>query len=348
MALLGACDRAPAPVTGAATWTIVDEPLLRLAEDDVPAGHEFAGIVSARRLGDHRLIVANSGGLELAVFDSAGRFLRSIGRKGAGPGEFMGTLHVLAGPADSLAIYDGGNLRWTILTPALTVGRTLPTSDPDAPHPVWVYRGSLVTQPSVSGNSSWVLTVLDSLRARDPTVVQLIEARVDDTGALWVRDPHDPTTWDVYSGPGPASAKVQVPLELRLLQIGAEFVLGVVTDTLGVEAVVLHELRRSGAHTPPGETGSPLPSAGADSSLVVQLPHLIQAQEIFYSNYGRYTSDSDSLRVSFDPPARVFLLYGDQRHWAGVIVRPGSLATCGVAVGFPAPAGWDDGTPLCR
>jgi hypothetical protein len=71
-------------------------------------------------------------------------------------------------------------------------------------------------------------------------------------------------------------------------------------------------------------------------------------QEMFYSQHATYTSHPDSLSTRIESSAKLFILQGDKRHWAGVVVRRGSYATCAIAVGFPAPAGWLDGTPICE
>ncbi|MFC1662004.1 6-bladed beta-propeller [Gemmatimonadota bacterium] len=67
------------------------------------------------RLSDGRVVVANSGTSELRFFDAEGRFLRSVGRVGGGPGEFQSdnTIRALVRlPGDTLLTWDiyGQNL----------------------------------------------------------------------------------------------------------------------------------------------------------------------------------------------------------------------------------------------
>jgi hypothetical protein len=50
---------------------------------------------------------------QIAVYDSAGRFLRTIGRRGRGPGEFLGIRHIIA-IADTLFVYDNALLRRSV------------------------------------------------------------------------------------------------------------------------------------------------------------------------------------------------------------------------------------------
>ena len=68
------------------------------------APYEFSRVVGALRLTDGRIVVADGASLELRFFDPAGTFMRSVGRRGEGPGEFrrMGSLVRL--PGDTLAV----------------------------------------------------------------------------------------------------------------------------------------------------------------------------------------------------------------------------------------------------
>jgi len=51
---------------------------------------------------------------QILVFNSEGRYLRSIGRKGQGPGEFQGVAAIKILPANELAVYDSTNRRLSI------------------------------------------------------------------------------------------------------------------------------------------------------------------------------------------------------------------------------------------
>jgi hypothetical protein len=59
----------------------------------------------------------------ILVFDSAGRFVRRVGRQGSGPGEYFGIMRIVSGPGDSLWVV-GMDRRVTILTPALEYARS--------------------------------------------------------------------------------------------------------------------------------------------------------------------------------------------------------------------------------
>jgi hypothetical protein len=88
------------------SWQVDSEPALAIGVLDGGPQYQFFRVRSAARLPDGRMVVANGGTLELRLYDVAGRFVRSIGRQGEGPGEFrgLGALDLLDG--DSLAVFD--------------------------------------------------------------------------------------------------------------------------------------------------------------------------------------------------------------------------------------------------
>lgn len=60
-------------------------------------------------------------------YDSAGRYLRSFGGKGTGPGEFSGSqMSVLIGRGDSIIVPDFGNRRISVFTPDGKFARMMP------------------------------------------------------------------------------------------------------------------------------------------------------------------------------------------------------------------------------
>lgn len=75
-----------------------------------------------------RIIVADPWGripANLLVFAPSGQFDRSLGRVGDGPGEYRMPRLLLNGPGDSVGVLDPVLNRWSILTPDLSLGRTV-------------------------------------------------------------------------------------------------------------------------------------------------------------------------------------------------------------------------------
>jgi hypothetical protein len=68
-----------------------------------------------------------AGGDRMSVFDTSGRLETVIGRRGAGPGEFLGIRRPLVDAHDSIHVLDVLLGRITVLTPSLQVARVTPT-----------------------------------------------------------------------------------------------------------------------------------------------------------------------------------------------------------------------------
>lgn len=66
---------------------------------------------------------------QLALYSPAGRFVRTIGRAGRGPGEFHSIVKVWRGAGDSVLVHDAGNQRLSILSPSLLFVRSMPFRD---------------------------------------------------------------------------------------------------------------------------------------------------------------------------------------------------------------------------
>lgn len=64
--------------------------------------YEFDRVAGAARLHDGRIVVADGGSMSLRFFDSTGTFLKSVGRRGGGPGEFQTLRVFFAMPGDTM------------------------------------------------------------------------------------------------------------------------------------------------------------------------------------------------------------------------------------------------------
>ncbi|HKS05853.1 MAG TPA: hypothetical protein VJR92_06035 [Gemmatimonadaceae bacterium] len=77
-------------------------------------------------------------------------------------------------------------------------------------------------------------------------------AIIDRTGAVWVSGPatykQQPVVWRVFDRRGRALARVTLPPGFGPKEIGADYILGVARDDLGVETIRMYRLNR----TPPG------------------------------------------------------------------------------------------------
>lgn len=106
---------------GTPRWQLVQD--LRVGAADGPRPYAFSlqALVAAR--GDGTLYVLDRGNHEVRVFDARGRHLRTFGREGAGPGEFLGA-STAGWVADTLWVSDPLQMRTTFFSPSGTVVRT--------------------------------------------------------------------------------------------------------------------------------------------------------------------------------------------------------------------------------
>jgi hypothetical protein len=70
-----------------AEWRVSAEPRVRIGAVDGEDAYMLHGVTGVVRLGNGRIVVANQGDVTLRYYDAGGRFLRSAGGAGSGPGE---------------------------------------------------------------------------------------------------------------------------------------------------------------------------------------------------------------------------------------------------------------------
>lgn len=95
------------------TWSIANAPLLEIADDDPGGEIRLAEAVHVTRLPDGGVLVSDRGLHALRFFDAQGAFVRAVGRKGTGPGEF----EYIASPhrcGDSLFVEDIASSRMSV------------------------------------------------------------------------------------------------------------------------------------------------------------------------------------------------------------------------------------------
>lgn len=99
-------------------------------EDEGPESFYEVSAAQVDTDGRGRIYVLDGEGGRVAVFDSAGRPVRTMGRPGGGSGELEQPFHLVVGPADTVYVYDfpkRGFVRWAPDGSALeTVAVSLP------------------------------------------------------------------------------------------------------------------------------------------------------------------------------------------------------------------------------
>jgi hypothetical protein len=110
-------------------WRIAAEPVLDLGTADGPAEYRFDQIEGILRRTDRSIVVADGGSSEVRFYDASGQYIRGVGGRGSGPGEYQRIGGLGEGPGDSLWVYDFGSRRFTILTAEGDVVRTVRVPD---------------------------------------------------------------------------------------------------------------------------------------------------------------------------------------------------------------------------
>lgn len=88
-----------------ARWRLDRTPIVSIGGGSGDTKSDFSGVRGVVRLSDGTIVVADGGALELRVFDARGRFIRSFGRRGTGPGELDG-LSQVARAGDTIVVSD--------------------------------------------------------------------------------------------------------------------------------------------------------------------------------------------------------------------------------------------------
>ncbi len=126
--LCSACNERAAPADERISWTIEPIPLLEISDDDPGGEVQLGAAAHVTRLPDGGVLVSDRGLHSLRFFGPDGRFRRSVGRQGSGPGEFE-YIRVAYRCSDSLFVEDIVGRRVTVYALDGTLARTLSTSE---------------------------------------------------------------------------------------------------------------------------------------------------------------------------------------------------------------------------
>lgn len=101
---------------GTAQWAISTRPIFAAATDVASRNSDILEVSGATRLANGTVVVGDNGDQSVKWFRSDGKFLRSFGRRGDGPGEFQLVRLLGRCGTDSLFVYDGASQRLTVVS----------------------------------------------------------------------------------------------------------------------------------------------------------------------------------------------------------------------------------------
>lgn len=90
-------------------------PAVSIGGANAEGPYDVGRVTGARRLADGNIVLLNGATSELRFFDGTGRYLRSVGRKGSGPGEFQSPYQLLRHGPDTLMVQDFSTSRITLV-----------------------------------------------------------------------------------------------------------------------------------------------------------------------------------------------------------------------------------------
>ncbi len=213
---------------GADLWTLSSGPLLQIGVVQGDSVYELAGVKAARLLSDGTIVVANGVTRELRFYDQQGRFVRSAGRKGDGPGEFRTITELCRFGGDSLLVYDAWDRRTSVFAPDGKFVRVdlLPDLN-TAPGPMPAVEGVSADGSIVIGSTTYARPYPNGYR-RDTTRVVVLSrdrtARVE-IGAFPAKEMSEKRSssgTDVVEGPLPFLRRTWMAAERRHVWVGTD------------------------------------------------------------------------------------------------------------------------------
>ena len=89
-------------------WKVEEAPAVTIGELEGAEEYLLNQVTGGLRMPDGRIVILNSASAEVRVYDRDGRFLKRVGRRGWGPGEFQRPEHVVRLAGDTIAVWDAG------------------------------------------------------------------------------------------------------------------------------------------------------------------------------------------------------------------------------------------------
>ena len=108
-----------------AGWRLATEPTLTIGDESGDLNYMFEGVSQAFRLDDGSIVVVDRLASQISLFDPAGVFIRDLGGRGEGPGEFQ-ILHYVWARGDTVWASDGLLSRISVFDRGGDVLETIP------------------------------------------------------------------------------------------------------------------------------------------------------------------------------------------------------------------------------
>jgi hypothetical protein len=324
-----------------AVWTLDPSPLIAVGDRAGADSMVLATVSDARYLANGGIAIADAGANRILFYDAAGREVARGGRRGRGPGEFVGALSMIEYGKDSVAVWDPSQYRWTLVDGK--TGKAATTKDsiraPTILHAGLEVRSDIDTPPA------WSLKLLT---ARSVLSQEIRVGHLDDRGLLWISQDAALKQWEIYADSGAPVATLTLPGNIEALHFQRGAMIGLASDSTGLEQVVVHRVAMS--DLPAVDLTPATPLVVPDSvrfALMSYMRNATTLQEMNYAMKNSYTVHADSLNLPVEPRMRFKILQANNRGWRGVGWYIDTGYTCAMIVGLAVPSGWMEGAPKC-
>ena len=330
----------------AGTWSVSKDALVSIGTVSDDSLYELSRAESAIMLSNGEFVVANRGSSQLRWYNAQGRYVRSIGRRGQGPGEFK-SLYVFEGRGDTIFVDDGMNRRVTRIAPD---GRYIGLDSSGTPsRELRFYDRTAVTRVPLNVDWSGIRDALLGIPHDEAGVRSVL---VDRPGNLWVRKATDSLTFTVYDRASRRLGRVNLPARFEVFQAFDTLVLGRFRDEDGVEAIQLRRLTKTRSAATASASRRPaydearenLANREALGAARSSLRNLVTAQEMHHAKNKRYASKLSELgSLALPPGVNLTLIAPTANAYWIVADIPGTPVVCMVGVGSVVPFGYVDG-----
>lgn len=330
-------------------FAIETTPVLTVGVSDGDPRLMFNLVHAARRQADGTLLVADGGSLEVRWYDTEGKPVRAVGRRGEGPGEFRGPLSLLPWPGDTVAVLDHGQRRLTLFGASGEVVRTHTASPDDTialPWRPWIARRTMVF--GAAGQAEQCVRA--ALQAMPLHVLEegVRFLMLDDVGRLWLQEgPETSPRISVWRQDGTPLGSVAVPASFHLMQATREFVVGRVSAEDGTERVVvlpIQDKRDAGACLPADSAAAP---SELDRNLTAHARNLFVVQEAMYADGRTYAMTPNPNMISLPEGISFWMYEATPMGWVGGVIDRVAGHACVTTVGRTSLTRWPDGAIIC-
>lgn len=314
---------------------------------------EVAAFAGIRVIRNGNVLFADTKPVSVKLRSGPQGAIQQLARNGAGPGEYRAGPQFVAYRADSIAAYDAGQLRWSVLSPSGAFVRVLATG-PDATRyetrAAWVAQSAIVFNASLDSSLSPRADIISKIATEEGNATPLV-IRQSENGNLWTASTFVSSNWNVYNSVGQRVASHKFPTPFRLMFANDTTAIGDILDPDDAPQLMTMRFKKLPTSAAPSTKGVATHSASTEPTatqlaLRQVLKKMVTQQERNYSNAKAYTLVFDSLRVELPSTIQVKIVQADARGWFAIAVDKASRATCAMGVGF-AVIGWQEARPYC-